>query len=78
MVSSAFKVFLLSLCLTTTEAFFFNVLVDCSVTEWSQWSAPNSAGQQTRIRRIMRHPENGGKSCPHLNETKGILFSKFS
>ncbi|XP_060559914.1 thrombospondin type-1 domain-containing protein 7A-like [Ruditapes philippinarum] len=71
MVSYCSIVFLLFLCLMVSDAFlFWNRKVDCSVSQWSSWSSPTSAGQQTRIRRIMRYPQNGGQPCPHLSETR--------
>nr|CAH7757591.1 unnamed protein product [Callosobruchus chinensis] len=48
-------------------------VVDCKVSKWSRWSPcdlkgkPCGPGIKTRHREILRHPENGGASCPeHL------------
>ncbi|XP_060562462.1 uncharacterized protein LOC132722054 isoform X3 [Ruditapes philippinarum] len=73
MISCYYKVNLLFICLMITETWSFwkkSSKVDCSVTPWSPWSLVNSAGHQTRMRRIMRYPQNGGQPCPSLTETK--------
>ncbi|XP_060562483.1 vitrin-like [Ruditapes philippinarum] len=71
MISCCYKVILFFLCLMITETWSFwntSSKVDCSVTPWSPWSSVN--GQQTRMRRIMRHSQNGGEPCPSVSETK--------
>jgi hypothetical protein len=76
MISCCYKVILFFLCLMITETWSFwntSSKVDCSVTPWSPWSSVN--GQQTRMRRIMRHSQNGGEPCPSVSETKGTIFS---
>lgn len=45
------------------------VAVDCVVSEWSAWSACVD-GSQTRTRTIVTPAENGGATCPVLEETQ--------
>lgn len=37
---------------------------DCLVTQWTHWSQPYGFGSIKRERKILRYPENGGRSCP--------------
>jgi len=48
------------------------VPVDCVVSwsEFSKCSASCGGGKQTRNRKIITKPENGGKACPELKESK--------
>ncbi|XP_053395026.1 uncharacterized protein LOC128555742 [Mercenaria mercenaria] len=61
---------LILFCFTSIEAFFFRDDVDCLMTAWSQWSEQNSSGEQTRSRRIMRHPSGRGRPCEELTEIR--------
>lgn len=40
--------------------------MDCEVTQWTQWTAPDEGGNRRRSRAILDAPLNGGKSCPPL------------
>jgi Spondin-like TSP1 domain/Thrombospondin type 1 domain len=45
--------------------------VDCQVSGWSGWSGCSAScgtGTQSRSRYVTRNTENGGASCPSLNE----------
>lgn len=47
--------------------------VDCTVGEWSDWSAcdkPCGSGTQIQTRQITQQPANGGKACPALTQSK--------
>ena len=47
-------------------------LVDCKVGDWKPWgecSATCNGGTKTREREVVQEPENGGASCPALEET---------
>ncbi len=47
--------------------------VDCVVSDWSGWSAcdkPCGGGSQTRTRKVVTEPANGGKLCPVLSESQ--------
>ncbi len=49
------------------------VPVDCVVSDWSEFSECSKScggGTQTRTRTISVKPENGGKECPVLTESK--------
>ncbi|CAD7956387.1 unnamed protein product [Amoebophrya sp. A25] len=40
--------------------------IDCELSSWSHWTAcsePCGGGQQERTRKVLVHPEYGGKSC---------------
>ncbi|XP_025602958.2 somatomedin-B and thrombospondin type-1 domain-containing protein-like [Athalia rosae] len=53
-------------------------VVDCAVSEWSQWSVCDSKcgpGSQTRSRIIVNADKNGGKHCPQLEESRGCQSS---
>ena len=48
-------------------------LVDCKLTEWTKWSKCPSCGepaQTNRTRNIKVKPENGGKACEKLDDTR--------
>ncbi len=48
-------------------------IADCQVSEWSAWSACSKAcagGKQSRGRTIVVAPTQGGKACPHLQESR--------
>ncbi|CAH8831772.1 unnamed protein product [Trichobilharzia szidati] len=50
--------------------------VDCRVSEWGPWTSCDYAcGQSTstRYRQIEIKPQNDGKPCPELNETKPCM-----
>ncbi|XP_045158273.2 uncharacterized protein LOC123524269 isoform X2 [Mercenaria mercenaria] len=61
---------LILLCFTSIEAFLIRDNVNCLLTAWSQWSEPNSSGEQTRSRQIMRYPSGRGRPCEELNEIR--------
>jgi len=48
--------------------------IDCNVTKFKPWSMCNSScdidGIQTRQRHILIHPNEFGRPCPHLEETR--------
>jgi hypothetical protein len=46
--------------------------VDCVVSEWSPWSGCKSCGGgiETQTRTVIQRPENGGKACPELTQTR--------
>ncbi|MGL1903151.1 MAG: discoidin domain-containing protein [Fibrobacterales bacterium] len=49
--------------------------IECQVSSWSNWStcsetACNVTGSQSRTRTIEVNPENGGETCPALQETQ--------
>ena len=48
--------------------------VDCIVSEFEAWSVCNSScdinGMQVRQRQILTNPNNLGRPCPHLQETR--------
>jgi hypothetical protein len=49
-------------------------VVDCRISDWSLWSrctASCGGGSQQMVRRVLRHPQMGGKPCP-----KGLRFRK--
>ncbi|EFA01634.1 spondin-1 [Tribolium castaneum] len=53
----------------TSESLVSDAPVDCKVSKWSEWSScdarePCTGGNQFRERRILVHPQNGGKPCP--------------
>ncbi|XP_045158271.2 matrilin-3-like [Mercenaria mercenaria] len=64
------NIVLIMLCFTSIEAFFFKDNVDCLLTDWSRWSEQSSSGEQTRSRRIMRHPSGRGRPCEELTEIR--------
>ncbi|XP_043489028.1 somatomedin-B and thrombospondin type-1 domain-containing protein [Polistes fuscatus] len=48
-------------------------VVDCIVSEWSEWSACNTgcgSGTQKRTRSIRISEKNGGKHCPRLDQIR--------
>ena len=48
-------------------------LVDCKVGDWKPWgdcSVTCDGGTKTRARDVIEQPENGGATCPALEETK--------
>ncbi|XP_012281667.1 somatomedin-B and thrombospondin type-1 domain-containing protein [Orussus abietinus] len=48
-------------------------VIDCSVTQWSTWSACDNqcgAGIQRRSRTIVGPEENGGKHCPQIKQSR--------
>ena len=60
---------------------------NCKVGEWGPWSKCSKScgiGEQTRSRKVIRHPKRNGKSCPELemvrwcgsarNECRGKYF----
>ena len=64
---------------------------DCLVSDWSDWSdcsrdcvglgaanghSHTGAGQTKRTRRVLRQEENGGRSCPSLEEVKSCNSDK--
>ncbi|KAL7305034.1 hypothetical protein TKK_0002818 [Trichogramma kaykai] len=49
--------------------------VDCEVSEWSPWTDCNvtcGMGRMISTRYILRHPQNGGRSCPLRLERRAI------
>ena len=46
-------------------------VVDCVVSEWSEWGACTlpCGGVMTRSRSVHTSPQHGGEECPHLSET---------
>lgn len=47
---------------------------DCVVSEWDEWgscSAKCGFGTMKRTRKVLQYPENGGKTCPALKQTRG-------
>jgi hypothetical protein len=49
---------------------------DCEVSEWDAWSNCSltcDEGIQTRRRRVIREPKNGGMKCPPLTEHRACL-----
>ncbi len=62
---------------TVTYVLNLNQVIDCKVSEWSQWSecsGPCGAGEQTRSRTILTVPANGGQECPELTESRGCTM----
>jgi len=56
-------------------------VIDCQVSEWSEWSKCNVAcgkGTSTRTRQVLRPESNGGLQCPHVEEKQGCKASKCS
>jgi len=48
-------------------------VLDCAVSEWSEWSSCDSQcgpGTATRTRTVTRPASNGGTSCPDLRERR--------
>ncbi|KAK2587196.1 hypothetical protein KPH14_002940 [Odynerus spinipes] len=48
-------------------------VVDCTVSEWSEWSACNTgcgSGTQKRSRTVRISEKNGGKHCPRLDQIR--------
>lgn len=46
-------------------------VMDCSVGDWDDWQACDSAtGKQKRTRPVLIQPQNGGALCPPLEETR--------
>ena len=55
------------------NTFLIWFLGDCKLTEWGPWSKCASCGnpaQTTRTRNIIVKPENGGKPCEKLDDTR--------
>lgn len=49
-------------------------VLDCKVSEWSQWSECDTScgiGMMTRSRSILQPTQNGGKHCPSLVQKRG-------
>uniref|UniRef100_H2YTB9 Spondin-like TSP1 domain-containing protein n=1 Tax=Ciona savignyi TaxID=51511 RepID=H2YTB9_CIOSA len=47
--------------------------IHCATSPWMQWSGCSltcGGGVSTRTRTIIRHPQHGGRGCPHLTETR--------
>jgi hypothetical protein len=54
-----------------------SVPLPCIVTDWSNWSAPDSTGVRFRYRYMTRPSLNGGKECPDLMQLgKGMASTK--
>jgi len=49
-----------------------NVLIDCYVSTWSKWGTCNQ-GTQARTRTIRLAPNDGGKRCPPLSDTRNCI-----
>jgi len=48
-------------------------VIDCRVSEWSQWSECDAAcgvGSMSRSRTVQSEPRNGGKECPDLRQKR--------
>ena len=66
--------------INTTGAYLITV-IDCQVSEWSEWSKCNVAcgkGTSTRTRQVLRPESNGGLQCPHLEEKQACKASRCS
>ncbi|XP_055846482.1 somatomedin-B and thrombospondin type-1 domain-containing protein [Episyrphus balteatus] len=49
-------------------------VLDCQVSEWSQWSECDKScgiGMMTRSRSVLQPSQNGGKHCPSLVQKRG-------
>eukprot|EP00927_Polykrikos_kofoidii_P009143 TRINITY_DN13795_c0_g1_i1.p1 TRINITY_DN13795_c0_g1~~TRINITY_DN13795_c0_g1_i1.p1 ORF type:complete len:1545 (-),score=151.55 TRINITY_DN13795_c0_g1_i1:291-4925(-) len=43
-------------------------VVDCAISDWSEWGAcDRCGGQRSRSRNVERYPRNGGLACPSFN-----------
>ncbi len=54
-----------------------NQVMDCEVSEWSEWSECSGSccsGEQTRSRTVVTAPANGGQECPELTESRGCAM----
>lgn len=76
---SCLAVLFSTVCLSLSEAVFFNATADCLVSQWSVWSEPYGFGTVSRHRAILRYPNNGGNACPtDLIETRLTSKAKVS
>jgi len=54
--------------------------VDCEVGDWKQWGECSVTcggdGTRTKAREVVKEPENGGASCPELEETEVCITDK--
>lgn len=48
------------------------ILIDCEVSEFSDWGRKTDTSVDERTRTITKYPSDGGKQCPHLRETRDV------
>jgi hypothetical protein len=54
-----------------------NPPVNCTVSDWSDWTPACTDCTQTRTRTITVQPQYGGKPCPELLQTR-VVFTTVS
>ena len=56
-------------------------VIDCQVSDWSDWSKCDVAcgiGTSSRTREVLRPESNGGRQCPSLEESRSCRATKCS
>ena len=56
-------------------------MIDCQVSDWSDWSKCDVAcgiGTSTRTREVLRPESNGGRQCPSLEESRSCRATRCS
>ena len=65
-----------------SSSFKFSFLViDCQVSDWSDWSKCDVAcgiGTSSRTREVIRPESNGGVQCPSLEESRSCRATRCS
>lgn len=53
---------------------FSTVELPCIVSDWTEWTKPDSTGTSTRSRYVIRPPLNHDGECPPLLQTRKGKF----